>query len=117
LAGSASYALSEVFGWKEGLYQKFKFAHGFYGIIIAATIIGLLINLSPIRPFQMLIYSAAINGILAPPLLVLIIFIANNKKIMGRHINSKTTNFMAWLITLIMMFSGIFLLYSLGVKL
>lgn len=54
LAGSAAYALSEVFNWKEGLNKKFKHAHGFYGIIIAATLVGVIINFLPIKPSHLL---------------------------------------------------------------
>ncbi|MBI4097089.1 MAG: Nramp family divalent metal transporter, partial [Candidatus Levybacteria bacterium] len=92
LAGSASYAVSEAFGWKEGLYRKFRRAHGFYGVIIIATVIGLLVNLTPIKPFQMLYYTAILNGIIAPPLMVLLMLISNNKKIMGEYTNSFSIN-------------------------
>lgn len=112
LAGSASYAISEAFGWKEGLYRKFNKAHGFYGVIIAATIIGLLVNFTPIKPFQMLYYTAILNGICAPPLLLLIILIGNNKNIMGSHTNSKFSNLLGLIIMLIMSAASIGLLIS-----
>lgn len=99
LAGSASYAIGEALGWKIGLYRKFKKAHGFYGIIIAATIFGLFINLTPIPPFTMLYYAAIINGIISPPLLILIMLISNNKKIMGENTNKTASNIMGWIIT------------------
>lgn len=114
LAGSASYALSEAFGWKEGLYRKFKQAHGFYGIIIAATLVGLLINFSGVAPFKMLYYTAVINGIAAPPLIVLILRISNNKAIMGNNTNSKLSNILGWIIAGVMGASSIALLFSLG---
>ncbi|MBI2195422.1 MAG: divalent metal cation transporter [Candidatus Levybacteria bacterium] len=81
LAGSASYAVSEVFNWKEGLYRKFTQAHGFYGVITIATLIGLLVNFTPIAPFTMLYYTAILNGLAAPPLMILIMLVAHNKKI------------------------------------
>jgi NRAMP (natural resistance-associated macrophage protein)-like metal ion transporter len=112
LAGSAAYAISEVFNWKEGLNKKFKQAHGFYGIIIAATIIGVIINFLPIKPFTMLYYTAIINGIAAPPLMVLVMLIANNKKIMGKYANSGFSNIMGWIITTIMTIASIALLIS-----
>jgi len=99
LAGSASYALAEAFGWREGLYLKLKQAHGFYGVITIATILGLLINFTPITPFAMLYYTAMINGIVAPPLMVIIMLISNNKKIMGKHTNTRVSNVLGWLIT------------------
>ncbi len=113
LAGSASYALSETIGWKEGLYRKFNRAHGFYGVITIATLIGLLVNFTPIKPFQMLVYSAALNGLLAPPLLICILLICNNKKIMGDYTNKLSSNFFGILITIIMSFASLALLYDL----
>ena len=114
LAGSASYALSEAFGWKEGLYRKFQKAHGFYGVITIATLVGLLVNFTPIPPFKMLYYTAILNGICAPPLMVLIMLVANNKKIMGVHTNGKLLNVLGWVITLVMSAAAIALLVSIG---
>lgn len=107
LAGSASYAISEAFGWKEGLYRRFNQAHGFYGIIILATLIGLLVNFTSIKPFQMLYYTAIFNGICAPPLLFLIMLIGNNKKIMGEHTNLTISNILGFTITLVMTLASI----------
>jgi Mn2+/Fe2+ NRAMP family transporter len=112
LAGSAAYAISEVFNWKEGLNKKFNQAHGFYGIIIAATVIGVIINFLPIKPFTMLYYTAIINGIAAPPLMVLVMLIANNKKIMGKYANTSFSNIMGWIISSIMTIASITLLIS-----
>ena len=97
LAGSTSYALTESFGWKEGLYLKLKNAYGFYAVIAVATIAGLFVNFLGIKPFRMLIYSAALNAVLAPPLLILIILISNNKKIIGKYKNSPLTNSLGYL--------------------
>lgn len=102
LAGSASYAVSEALGWREGLYRKLNQAHGFYGAITIATLIGLLVNFIGIPPFKMLYYTAVLNGIAAPPLMVIILLIANDKSIMGEHTNSRFSNFMGIIITLIM---------------
>lgn len=113
LAGSASYAISETLNIKAGLYQKLKKAHGFYGIITIATLAGLLINFTPIQPFQLLYYTAILNGIVAPPLMVLIMLISRNKKIMGEHANSKFSNVTGWIITGVMSAASIFLIISL----
>jgi NRAMP (natural resistance-associated macrophage protein)-like metal ion transporter len=109
LAGSASYAISEAFGWKTGLYRKLKKAHGFYGIITLATLIGLLINFTAIQPFRMLYYTAVLNGIIAPPLMVLIILISSNKMIMGNYTNSRISNIVGWFITIVMAVSALLL--------
>ena len=112
LAGSSAYAVAEIFNWKEGLNKKFKRAPGFYGIIIASTLIGIIINFLPIKPFAMLYYTAIINGIAAPPIMVLIMLIANNKNIMGKYSNTAFSNIMGWIITIIMTSASIALLGS-----
>lgn len=85
LAGSAAYALSESLKWKEGLGLKFKKAHGFYGIIIVATLVGLGINFIGIDPIKALVYTSVINGIVAVPLIFIIWKISSSEKIMGEY--------------------------------
>ena len=113
LAGSASYAVSEAFKLKEGLYRKFSQAHGFYGIITIATLLGLLINFTSIPPFRMLYYTAILNGAVSPILMILILRISNNKKIMGERVNSRASNIFGWIITAVMGAASIALLFSL----
>jgi NRAMP (natural resistance-associated macrophage protein)-like metal ion transporter len=102
LAGSSSYAVSELIGWEAGLGKKFKEAHGFYGAITIATIVGLAINFIGIDPMVALYYAAAINGVMAPPLMVIILIIGNNKKIMGSYTNGKMGNLVGIIATLVM---------------
>jgi len=116
LAGSASYALSEAFSWKEGFYRKFQQAHGFYGVITIATLVGLLMNFSPIEPFKMLVYSAVLNAVLAPILIFIIMLIANNKKIMGDHRNSLKSNIFNGIIALAMTVVSIVTIINLIIK-
>ncbi|MBI4253060.1 divalent metal cation transporter [Candidatus Uhrbacteria bacterium] len=92
LAGSASYAVSEVFGWKSGLYRKLREAHGFYGVITIATLVGLMINAIGVNPIQLLLWTAFINGLVAPVILTSIMIIGNNKKIMGKWRNGRLSN-------------------------
>jgi NRAMP (natural resistance-associated macrophage protein)-like metal ion transporter len=92
LAGSSSYALSEVFGWKEGLYRKFRKAKGFYVVIVLATGVGLLMNFMGIDPIKALIFSAVFNGIAAIPLLFMIGKIGSNPAIMGDYKNKMLSN-------------------------
>ncbi len=112
LAGSASYAISETLGWKEGLYRKFSKALGFYSVIVFATVIGVIINFTSIPPFKMLYYTAILNGLISPPLLLLILLIGRNEKIMGKYTNSSLTNILGWAITLIMTVIAIGLLLT-----
>jgi NRAMP (natural resistance-associated macrophage protein)-like metal ion transporter len=97
LSASASYAISEAFSWREGLNQKFKRAHGFYGVITVATLIGLMINFIGIDPVRALVITAVINGVIAVPLIFLIAKIASNEKIMGEYKSSRLSSFFVWL--------------------
>jgi len=92
LAASASYTISESFGWKEGLYKKFVQAPRFYSIIVASTVIGLWINFSNIDPIQALVYTAVINGFVSVPVLIVVSRISNNKMILGDQVNKKISN-------------------------
>jgi Mn2+/Fe2+ NRAMP family transporter len=95
-SGSASYALAETFNWQEGLNLKLKRAHGFYGVITIATLIGLMINFIGINPIQALVVTAVINGVIAVPLIFLIARIARNKGIMGEHRSGTLSNVLVW---------------------
>ena len=113
LAGSASYAISESFGWKAGLYRKLKEANAFYGVIILSTVIGLVINFIGFDPIKVLICSAVVNGLIAPVVLVLIILLSSNKKVMGDRISSSLASGVGWFITLIMTAAGVATIISL----
>jgi Mn2+/Fe2+ NRAMP family transporter len=107
LAGSASYALSEAFGWKEGLYRKFRQAHAFYGVIIVSMGLGLLLNFVGLDPIKALIYSAVANGIVAPIILVLIVHLGDNKKIMGQWVNNRAISAIGWTTAAVMIVVGV----------
>ena len=110
LSGSSSYALSEAFHWHSGLYRKFRDAHGFYGVITIATLLGLALNFIGIPPFTLLYYSAVLNGIISPVIMVFILLIANNKTIMGKHTNGHVSNLLGWTITAVMGLAGFLLI-------
>jgi NRAMP (natural resistance-associated macrophage protein)-like metal ion transporter len=82
LAGSAAYAFAETFRWRQGLEQKFKRARLFYGIIIVSIAAGVLLNFLRINPIKALLWSAIINGLLAPFLLLGLLFLVLDKSIM-----------------------------------
>ena len=105
LAGSAAYALSEAFSWHEGLYRKFREAHGFYGVITVATLIGLLINFVGIDPIKALIVTAVLNGVVAVPLIAIIAVVSSNRKIMGEHRSGWFSRTFLWL-TFVLMFAA-----------
>jgi len=92
LSASSAYALSEVLEWRGGLDKKFKFAKGFYIIILFSLIAGGLIALFGIKPMLLLFYTQVLNGILMPLLIFLLLLIINNSEIMGRHVNRIWSN-------------------------
>ncbi len=107
LSASASYAVSEAFNWREGLNLKFKKAHGFYGVITVATVIGLIINYIGIDPIKALVFTAVINGVVAVPLLFIINKIAGDQKIMGKFKSGRLSKIMLWLTFSIMLLSAV----------
>jgi NRAMP (natural resistance-associated macrophage protein)-like metal ion transporter len=102
LSGSAAYALSEALGRKASLNYTFRQAPTFYAVIALATVVGVTVNFVGIKPFQMLYYSAVINGIIAPFLMAMIMLVGNNKRVMGEHVNSRSVGLFGWAITVIM---------------
>lgn len=98
LAGSASYAIAEAFGWNEGLSKNIREAPAFYAIIALATVFGLSVNLVGVPPFKMLYYSAVLNGMIAAPLLFFIVRISGNRKVMGTRANGPWSNVLGWTI-------------------
>lgn len=102
LAGSSAYALSDVFGWKQGLNKKFGQAKSFYVVIAVSTLIGLWINFSDIDPIKALVYAAVINGVTAVPILYTIMKIANDKKILQNRVNRRLSNILGWAAVMVM---------------
>jgi NRAMP (natural resistance-associated macrophage protein)-like metal ion transporter len=106
LAGSAAYAVGEALKWPTGLDRKPLDAKGFYGIITAATLVGLAINLPTVQhythisPVKALVWSAIINGVAAVPIMIVMMLMCHNKKVMGQYTRiSKPLNIVGWLAT------------------
>jgi NRAMP (natural resistance-associated macrophage protein)-like metal ion transporter len=102
LAGSAAYALGEARKWPTGLARKPKQAKAFYLALAGATLVGILINFSPIDPIRALYWSAVINGIVAVPVMVIMMRMASNAKVMGKFTISPTMRTIGWVATLVM---------------
>jgi len=114
LAGASAYAMAEMLGLKEGLGKKPGKAPGFYAVIAVSTLIGMSLDWFGINPISALYYSAALNGLVAPPLMALVIMIANRKDIMGQFVNSRASNILGWMIVMIMALAGLTLIISLA---
>jgi NRAMP (natural resistance-associated macrophage protein)-like metal ion transporter len=88
LAGSAAYAFTETFGFRQGLDETLRRARAFYGILILSIVLGVALTFSPIKPVDALFWTAVINGVLAPFLLVGILLVACDRKIMQNQPSS-----------------------------
>jgi NRAMP (natural resistance-associated macrophage protein)-like metal ion transporter len=102
LAGSAAFAVAEIFGWKEGLEHQPQEAAGFYSVIVAATLVGVLIDWSSINPIRALFLSAVLNGVAAVPLMIAMMIVASSRKVMGQFVADPPTMVFGWAATVVM---------------
>jgi Mn2+/Fe2+ NRAMP family transporter len=102
LAGSGAYAMAEAMGWHEGLERRAGDARGFYGVIAVSVLLGLGIQYSPISPMRALFWSAVINGVVAVPLMAVIILLASKPSVMGNFTATRPLIVLAWIGTAVM---------------
>ncbi len=112
MAGSSAYAISESLGKQQGLNSKLRQGYAFYGVIIISMFVGLGINFIGLNPIKALIYSAVLNGVVAPVIIVQIVLIARNRKLMGEWVNSKAASSLGWVTVLLMSASGLAAIYA-----
>jgi NRAMP (natural resistance-associated macrophage protein)-like metal ion transporter len=112
LTGSAAYAVAETFGWECRLDDKPREAKHFYSVIAVSTLVGMLINFAGINPISALFWTAVINGLVSPPLLVVIMLVSNNKKVMGDKVNGVGTNIVGWVAAVVMFAAAIGMLVT-----
>ena len=98
LAGSCAYAIAEAAIWRDAsLNERGSEAPKFYGVIVVAMLIGLALDFAGLNAVKMLFWSAVLNGVLAPPLVVLVVMLSSDPKVMGQRINSRTANVLGWI--------------------
>ena len=102
LAGSAAYALGETLGWRIGLAERARRAPAFYLAIAGATLVGALLNFSPLDPIKALIFSAVVNGVAAVPIMVMIMHMASRREVMGDFALKPWLKTLGWLATAVM---------------
>jgi Mn2+/Fe2+ NRAMP family transporter len=102
LAGSGGYALSEAMGWRTGLGRRPRDAPGFYGVIAISVLAGLVIQYLPINPMKALFWSAVINGVVAVPLMAVVILLASSRSVMGEFTASRPLVVLGWIATAVM---------------
>jgi NRAMP (natural resistance-associated macrophage protein)-like metal ion transporter len=102
LAGASAYAVSETFGWQSGLDEHWRRARPFYGVIVLATVVGLVIPFTGVKPIDALFFTSIVNGVAAPFLLVVIMLAARNRKVMGTQTIGPVLTALGWIVTVAM---------------
>ncbi len=102
LAGASAYAVSETFGWRSGLDEHWRRAGPFYGVLASATLVGLVIPFTGVKPIDALFFASILNGIAAPFLLVVIMLAARNRNVMGRQTIGPVLTALGWIVTIAM---------------
>ena len=114
LAGSAAYALSEALGWREGLELKFSEARGFYVIIGVAILGGVAVSYSPLDPIKALFWSAVVNGVVAVPLMAIIMLLASRRSLMGAFVATPWQRWGGWAATAVMGVAAVLMFVTMG---
>ncbi len=113
LAGSCAYAVAEAARWGDAsLNKKPRSAHRFYAVIGVAVLVGLVLNFARINAVKMLFWSAVLNGVLAPPLVVLVVLLTSNKKVMGDRVNSRGAKILGWICAAVMTAAAVALMVA-----
>ena len=108
LAGSAAYAVAEAGMWQQdSLADRPRLAPRFYAVIAVSMLIGLALNFVGFNAVKMLFYSAVLNGVLAPPLVILVTLLTSNPKIMGKRVSSRPLRYLGWATAVIMTVAAI----------
>jgi Mn2+/Fe2+ NRAMP family transporter len=115
LAGSAAYALGEALGWRVGLARKASRAKAFYGAIAVATTVGAALNFSPLDPIKALFWSAVINGLVAAPVMVMMMHLSSHKAAMGDFTLPIPLKILGWISTVAMGFAAVGMLVTMAI--
>ena len=112
LASSAAYAVAEAFDWPEGLERRWFEAKRFYAIITIATIVGTVLDFTPIDPMKALYWSAVINGVVAVPIMAGMMMLAGKKEVMGNFTSGFKTRWFGWGGVFVMAFAVLMMLWD-----
>ena len=112
LAGSAAFAVGELFRWPVGLAKRPHRAKAFYGVIAAATLIGVVLNFTPIDPVKALYWSAVLNGLAAVPVMAVMMHLSHRKAIMGTFTLPVALSVLGWISTAVMGLAAVALIVS-----
>ena len=107
LAGSAAYAVAEAKNWRGTLEDRPRISRKFYAVVAVSMVLGLTLNFIDFNAVKMLFYSAVLNGVLAPPLIVLVILLTSKSEVMGKRVSSRPLRYLGWATAAIMTAAGI----------
>jgi Mn2+/Fe2+ NRAMP family transporter len=107
LAGAAAYAVAEARNWRGTLEDRPHLAKKFYAIVASSMILGLALDYAGFNAVKMLFWSAVLNGVLAPPLIVLVVLLTSNKKVMGDRVNPPLLKWIGWVTAAVMAVAAI----------
>ena len=102
LVGSCAYAVAEGAAWRGSMNDKPKRFRKFYAVMGMAMVLGLLLNYLGFNPVKMLFWSAVINGLLAPPLILLVVLLTSSRKVMGKYVNPAVLKYLGWITFVVM---------------
>jgi Mn2+/Fe2+ NRAMP family transporter len=112
LAGSAAYAVAEAAAWRAGMDEKVHNARQFYSVIAVAMVVGMFLNFAHVNAIKLLIWSAVINGLMAPPLIAIVLIVCNNERVMGPHRNGRGLNILGGFAVALMTVAAVALIAS-----
>jgi NRAMP (natural resistance-associated macrophage protein)-like metal ion transporter len=112
LVGSCAYAVAEGAAWRGSMADKPRRARGFYAVMAVAMALGLVLNFAGINAVKMLFWSAVVNGLLAPPLILLVILLTSDTKVMGKHVNPPLLRYLGWATFVVMVAAAVGLVFT-----
>lgn len=107
LAGSAAYAVSEAAGYRGSLEDRPRLSPKFYAVITVSMLLGLLLNYAGFSAVRMLFWSAVLNGLLAPPLIILVVLLTSSRKVMGERVNPPLLRLLGWVTAFVIMLATV----------
>jgi Mn2+/Fe2+ NRAMP family transporter len=107
LAGSCGYAVAEAAAWKGSLDRKPSGAKRFYAVMAVAMALGLSLNYARLAAVKMLFWAAVVNGLLAPPVVLLVVLLTNDRRVMGAQVNSAPLRILGWITFLVMLAAAV----------
>ena len=112
LAGSCAYAIAEAAAWRGSLNRRPRHAKQFYGVLAVAMALGIALNYAGLNAIKLLFTTAVINGVLAPPLILIVLLLTGDRTVMGDAVNSRSAAFLGWLTFAVMVVAALGLLLA-----